>query len=431
MRLLPRLLAIASPLLLPTLSAAEVAPPNIVMIISDDQLWSDYGFMGHPILQTPNLDRLARESLTFKRGYDVSSLCCPSLATMITGLYPHQHKITSNDPPIPAGMTPREFNASPAFDAGRDVMSRHLTEAGTLPARLKEKGYLSLQTGKWWLKSYTNGGFTHGMTKGGRHGDVGLDIGRKTMQPIYDFIAEARTAKKPFFVWYAPMMPHDPHTPPERILAKYRDKTPSLPVAKYWGMIEWFDETCGELIKHIDDQGLKENTIFVYLSDNGWITHPVTGRFAEKSKQSQYDGGTRTPIMVRWPGHVKPSMSPDLAQAIDFVPTLLTAAGIAPAKNLPGIDLLDPAAVAARQTIYGECFTHNFVDLNVPASSLRWRWMIDGTTKLILPDPKNQPKDVVELYDLATDPTEEKNLAANNPTKVKKLTAKLDAWWAP
>jgi len=153
------------------------------------------------------------------------------------------------------------------------------------------------------------------------------------MQPIYDFIAAARTAKKPFLVWYAPLMPHDPHTPPERLLAKYRDKTPSLPVAKYWALIEWFDETCGELIKHIDDAGLKENTLFVYLSDNGWITNPTTGRYADKSKQSQYDGGLRTPIMVRWPGTVKPAMSPDLAQAIDLVPTLLVAAGLAPGKR--------------------------------------------------------------------------------------------------
>ncbi len=85
------------------------------MIISDDQLWSDYGFMGHPHLQTPNIDRLARESPAFKRGYDVSSLCCPSLATMITGLHLHEHTVTSNDPPMPAGMTPREFNPSAAF----------------------------------------------------------------------------------------------------------------------------------------------------------------------------------------------------------------------------------------------------------------------------------------------------------------------------
>src|SRR5436309_11049987 len=80
------------------------SPPNIVLIISDDQAWTDFSFMGHPHIQTPNLDRLARESLTFTRGYVPSSLCCPSLASIISGLYPHQHKITSNDPTAPKGM---------------------------------------------------------------------------------------------------------------------------------------------------------------------------------------------------------------------------------------------------------------------------------------------------------------------------------------
>ena len=193
-------------LALPCLLTAADAPPNIVLIISDDQLYSDYGFMGHPVIQTPNLDRLAKESLTFTRGYVPCSLCCPSLASIITGLYPHQHKVTSNDPPIPAGMKGKEFQTSPLFDAGREVVSKHLEDAGTLPTMLKQKGYLSLQTGKWWQKSYERGGFTHGMTHGGRHGDAGLDIGRKTMQPVYDFISEAKKQQKPFFVWYAPMI---------------------------------------------------------------------------------------------------------------------------------------------------------------------------------------------------------------------------------
>lgn len=418
-------------LALPLLLTAADAPPNIVMIISDDHLFSDYGFMGNTTVQTPNLDRLARESRTFRRGYVTSSLCCPSLATIITGLYPHQHKVTSNDPPIPAGMKPRQFQTSPQFEQGREVMSKHLEEAGTLPTMLKQKGYLSLQTGKWWQKSYERGGFTHGMTHGGRHGDAGLDIGRKTMQPINDFIGEARKQQKPFFVWYAPMMPHDPHTPPKRLLDKYKDKTPSEHVAKYWAMVEWFDETCGELMKHIDGNGMKENTIFVYVSDNGWITNPKTGRYDDKSKQSQYDGGLRSPIMIRWPGKVQPQMTDDLAQSIDFVPTLLKAVGIEPTKAMPGINLLDEAAVTARKTLYGECFTHNFVDLNVPASSLKWRWIVDGHDKLIVPDKANQPNDVVELYDLQSDPTEEKNLAGDHADKVKALSAKLDAWWKP
>jgi uncharacterized sulfatase len=409
----------------------QAAQPNIVMIISDDQLWSDYGFTGHAHIQTPNLDKLAKESLTFTRGYVPSSLCCPSLASIITGLYPHQHKVTSNDPPIPAGMKPREFQSSPLFDVGREVMSQHLESAGTLPKRLATRGYLSLQTGKWWQKHFSRGGFTHGMTVGGRHGDTGLDIGRKTMQPIYDFISDAQKESKPFFVWYAPMMPHDPHTPPKRILEKYKDKAPSIHVAKYWAMVEWFDETCGELVKHIDDKGLKENTIIVYVTDNGWITNPQTGRYAEKSKQSQYEGGLRTPIMVRWPGTVKPKMSDALASSLDLAPTLLNAVGLKPTNEMPGINLLDEKAVASRRVLYGECFTHNFVDLNVPSSSLKWRWIIEGHTKLILPNIANQPKDVEELYDLKADPKEEKNLAKQMPDRLLDLATKLDAWWTP
>ncbi|MES2596476.1 MAG: sulfatase [Verrucomicrobiota bacterium] len=414
----------------PVIQAAD-APPNIVMIISDDHLWSDYGFMGHPQIQTPNLDKLAKESLTFTRGYVPCSLCCPSLASIITGQYPHQHKVTSNDPPVPGGMAKKGFAKSPLFDQGREIMSQHLEDAGTLPKMLQQKGYLSLQTGKWWQKHFSRGGFTHGMTKGGRHGDDGLDIGRKTMAPIYDFIKEAKSAQKPFFVWYAPMMPHDPHTPPQRLFDKYKDKAPSEHVAKYWAMVDWFDETCGDLLKHLDDNGLRENTIVVYVTDNGWITNPKTGRYADKSKQSQYDGGLRTPIMIRWPNQLAPKMSTDLASSIDLAPTLLKAAGIEPTKSMTGINLLDDAAVTARKTIYGECFTHNAVDLNVPAASLRWRWIIDGHSKLIIPDKTNQPVDVIELYDLQSDPTEEKNLATEQSEKVTNLTTKLDAWWKP
>src|SRR2546423_3034268 len=106
-------------LILACLAAASPAiaagPPNVVLIVSDDQAWTDYSFMGHEHVRTPHLDRLAAQSLVFRRGYVPTSLCCPSLASLITGQYPHQHKITSNDPPIPPGMTPAQFQRSPAF----------------------------------------------------------------------------------------------------------------------------------------------------------------------------------------------------------------------------------------------------------------------------------------------------------------------------
>jgi uncharacterized sulfatase len=415
-------------LLLALSIGAQAAPPNVVMIISDDYHWADYGFMGHPQIQTPHLDKLAKESLTFRRGYVPSSLCCPSLASIITGRYPHEHRITSNDPAKPADMPRNEFYKSTVFKDGRDLMVKHLNEWPTLPKLLGEAGYVSFQTGKWWLGDFSTGGFTDGMSKGGRHGDAGLEIGRKTMQPIYDFIDGAKKESKPFLVWYAPLLPHDPHTPPERLLVKYRGKAPSEAVAKYWAMVEWFDESCGDLLGYLDREGLAKNTVVVYVSDNGWITDPKTGRFAPKSKLSPYDGGLRSPVMVRWPEKLAPKQSDVPVSSLDFFPTILKACGVAAPKDLPGIDLADAAAVEARKVLTGECFTHNFVDQEKPASSLCWRWILEDRWKLIVPAPQNE-KGEPELYQVTEDPNEERNRAAAEPERVAAMRGKLDAWW--
>ena len=426
------LFGIALLLILPHGQAAD--QPNVVLIVSDDHAWTDYGFMGHPHIQTPNLDRLAAESLCFRRGYVTSSLCCPSLATILTGQYPHQHRITSNDPPLNKGDRPGVPRLrNPQFAAGREIMNGFMDEAPSLPRILGRQGYLSLQTGKWWQGNFQRGGFTHGMTKGdpqsgGRHGDEGLEIGRKSMQPIYDFIRTARDQQKPFFVWYAPLLPHDPHTPPQRLLEKYRDKTPSLHVARYWAMVAWFDETIGQLMDHLKSSGLEENTIVAYVADNGWIQSTDNPRYAPRSKQSQYDGGLRTPIMIRWKGKITPAQ-PDLpVSSIDLAPTLLRCAGLTPPDSMQGLDLRDTAAVTRRNGVFGSCFTHNAVDLEKPATSLRWRWTIDGHWKLMLPGP-NEPDAPVELYDLAADPHETQNLAPAKPDDVARLRHRLDQWW--
>jgi uncharacterized sulfatase len=407
-------------------------PPNIVLIISDDQAWTDYSFMGHPHIRTPNLDRLASQSLTFKRGYDASSLCCPSLASIITGLYPHQHKVTSNDPPLPVGKKKGEPAYDQAFEAGRAVMNGYMDAAPTLPRILGQNGYASFQAGKWWQGDFRHGGFTQGMTEGERHGDKGLVIGRETMQPVFDFIDSAKKDGKPFFLWYAPMMPHEPHNPPKRLLERYKGLTPSIHVARYWAMCEWFDETVGSLLDKLDKDGLTNDTIVVFLSDNGWIQNPDKETFALRSKRSPYDGGLRTPIMIRWPGHVKPRMEEEeLASSIDLAPTLLNARGLPPAAGMSGIDLLNESAVKARSTIFAECFTHNAVDLSKPASSLRWRCVINGRWKLMVPDATNEPKRHPELYDVIADPFEQKDLAASEPQRAADLTRQIDAWWDP
>jgi len=410
-------------------SAAK--PPNIVLIISDDQSWTDYSFMGHKTIETPNIDRLAKQSRLFKRGYVPSSLCCPSLASMITGLYPNQTKITGNEPPIPPGGR----NSEQYRKQVQECVS-FIDELPTLPRLLSKRGYVSHQSGKWWQGHYSRGGFTHGMThgdpkRGGRHGDVGLKIGREGMDEIFDFIEDA--GDKPFFVWYAPFLPHTPHNPPKRLLDKYTKKTESKFIARYWAMCEWFDETCGQLLDHLDEKKLADDTIVLYVTDNGWIQRADNGRYAPRSKRSQYDGGLRTPIMVRWPGKVKPEDRPELANSIDLAPTILKACGIVPTKDMRGIDLLDDAALANRKSTHGAVYLHNAIDIHKPSANLTYRWLIAGDWKLILPHKANvttkaKYKDTgnIELYNLTKDPHENKNLAEAKPNRTKRLSKQLD-----
>lgn len=400
----------------PAGAAAGGPLPNIVLILSDDQAFSDYGFMGHPHIRTPHLDALAAQSVVFTRGYTPTSLCRPSLMTILTGLYPHQHGVTGNDPPT--GTDRRE-------------MLRHIRRARTLPQRLAELGYVSLQTGKWWEGHYAEGGFTHGMTHGdparrGRHGDEGLKIGREGLQPIYDFLAAHKG--RPFFLWYAPMLPHTPHNPPQRLVDLYRDKTDSPFVARYWAMCTWWDETCGELLRYLDQQGLADNTLVIYVTDNGWIQNPTANGFAPRSKRTPYEGGIRTPILLRWPGKLAPRRDDQsLVSTIDLVPTVLAACGLGVAPSLPGRNLLEVAAgrQSGHEALLGEIYAHDVVDLDRPERGLEYRWCIAGPWKLIeSADGKTQ-----ELYQILDDPWEEKNVAAQHPEQVRALSQRLRAAW--
>lgn len=391
--------------------------PNVVLILADDMGWTDFGFMGSKVVQTPHLDKLAAQSAVFPNGYVPTSLCRASLATLLTGQFGHQHKICCNDPPD---------------GVDRSAMHPFIKNAPTVPRLLGQAGYRSFQTGKFWEGHYENAGFTAGMTVKGRHGDDGLVIGRKTLQPIYDFIEEDR--KKPFFVWYAPMMPHEPHNPPERLLQKYAAADRPERLAKYYAMCEWFDETVGELLGYLDRQGLRDNTLVVFVVDNGWIQEtgpkPTTrGWFAPKSKLSPYDGGLRTPVLLRWPGHTVAGRYPDLVSTIDLAPTILDACGVKEPKELPGLSVRAVAAgrgCLIRQAIFGEIFVHTAVSLDKPALNLTHRWVREGDWKLILAEDVKVPP---ELYNLAADPHEEKNRAGEDPDRVRHLTQLIHAWW--
>ena len=426
-------LAISSTLLAEEKLPASKQSPNIVLIVSDDQHWQDYRFMGQEQVRTPNLDRLASQSLLYKRGYVPSSLCCPSLATILTGLYPHQHKITSNDPPVPVGMKGAEFQRSPQFRDGRQRMNAFMEQAPTLPRLLKSHGYRSLQTGKWWQGNFATGGFTDGMTQGDRHGDAGLDIGRKTMEPIRKFVTECQSSQTPFFVWYAPFLPHAPHNAPPEIVANSKPRWKSgdeKARGPYLACIEWFDQTIGELFTILDDTKVAENTLVIYVTDNGWICGDRLNQFAPRSKQSPYDGGVRTPIMLHWPGTIEPREANEAVSSIDIAPTILKAVGLPTDPAMQGVDLLYTTAVKDRRAIFGECFTHNAVDIDVPASSLRWRWMIRDGMKLIVPAPQNEPQGNQELFEIVSDPFEQHNVYQKNTKLVAEMENDLNSWWS-
>lgn len=435
-------------LILVALGALRAATtPNVLLIISDDQAWSDYGFMGHPVIETPRLDRFAEQSLVFTRGYVATPLCRPSLASLFTGLHPHQHGLTGNDLEDGAGK-----NVSRTSEEGAALHQQlydRFRECPSLAGLLGGAGYLSLQTGKWWEGDPTESGFTEAMThgdpaRGARHGDKGLAISRQGIAPIRRFLDRAAAEKKPFFIWHAPFLPHTPHNPPQALFDKYLEKVDSRFVARYFAMVEWFDQTCGELFDELDQRDLTDNTLVLYVTDNGWIQSPDHRHYAPLSKQDIHEGGVRTPIMLRWPGHIEPRRDTTHAvSSIDIPVTILEAAGLEPPAAMPGIDLTDASAVGERPAVFGADYSHTIHSVAHRTRHLESTFVIAGPWKLIRHNPAHFPPPAYgnqtngkkwnqdgqpELYQLLDDPAEEHNLAASKPEVLARLGKLLDAW---
>jgi arylsulfatase A-like enzyme len=397
------------------LFAGAADKPNVLMIVGDDWGWTDFGFMGHPEVRTPHLDRLAMDGAVFPNAYTPTSLCRASLASILTGQYAHQHRICCNDPPD---------------GVARDAMFPFIKDTPAIPRLLRDSGYESFQTGKFWEGHFENAGFTGGMTTKGRHGDDGLVIGRKTLDPIFDFVDKA---KGPWFVWYAPMMPHEPHNPPDRLLTRYTKEGRDVRLAKYWAMCEWTDETIGKLLAGLQKRGLRKNLLTIFVVDNGWVqsTGPAKkgDQFQTRSKNTPYDAGVRTPVILHWDGHTKAGRYTDLVSTVDLAPTVLAAAGLKAPKAMAGLTVLDTAAgkgALKRDAVFGEIYTHTAVRLEDPRANLTHRWVRVGDWKLIVPVKKDAKP---ELYQLADDPHEKTDLAVKHPEVVDRLQKRLAQAW--
>ena len=448
-------------------SVVAAAPPNVVYIIPDDHTFRDFGFMGRPDALTPHMDRLAAQSARFVNGYVPTSLCSPSLAVMLTGRYPHQSGLHFNHPP-PGNSGFNRMKSRAEYEAARSPSFEIIRSQPTLPRALGQHGYVSFQTGKFWEGHYSNAGFTEGMTlftprpgqdfggnrilKSGElaahgNGDHGLQIGRQTMQPIADFL-DGTGKEKPFFLWYAPYLPHQPHDSPQRYFDLHRQRGAAAHRIPYLASISQFDDTVGQLMTLIEQRGLLKSTLIILCADNGWSPgtqrmkkSPEEFEHTHESKFSPFEDGLRTPILISLPGVVKPATHTQLVSSVDLLPTVLSAIVQPDAiPDLPGRSLWAAAkgdTPLTEQPVFGEIYPGDASTLRHPERDIAYRWVREGEWKLIVPHahkktaPWGDYLTEIALYHLPTDPEEKTNLATREPDRVKTLQTTLDAWWKP
>tara|TARA_E500000178_G_scaffold54981_1_gene51233 strand:- start:682 stop:1650 length:969 start_codon:yes stop_codon:yes gene_type:complete len=313
-----------------------------------------------------------------------------------------------------------------------------------MPKELSKLGYKSFQSGKWWEYHYKYGGFTHGMTSGwvrenrdGRNwfqqfmGGEGTDIGRVTNEPVFDFIKKNKS--NPFFIWYAPQLPHYPFDAPNKYRELYLGKGYSKSAVEYYANCTWFDDSVGELFKFLKDHDLYDNTLFVYVNDNGWEQEPQQEFFddpmrshngGDKGKLSIFDQSFRTPIIFSWKNKISPGKKVNsLIHSADIPATILDFSGANKSKMNHGLsykDVIEGKIQEHRNIIIGN--SNKIRDDQDPMGrDVETYWGRDKNWfyKSNLTDQTNA------LYNIIDDPFCTKNVIKNNPDIVQKFTNRI------
>lgn len=451
--------------------AAEPTKPNLVFILADDLGWRDLGCFGSTFHQTPNLDKLAARGLRFTHAYAANPLCSPTRASVLTGLWPARIGITAPVCHLPqVNLEKRLAQGNPKTPVlVADSITRLKTDYTTLPEVLRAAGYKTGHFGKWHLGPEPYSPLQHGFDVDWPHwsgpgpagsyvapwkyppnlniqGKPGEHIEDTLSQQVADFIRENKD--RPFFVNYWMFSVHAPYDAKDALVAKYRklaDANNPQRNPLYAAMVESLDAGVGRVLTTVEQCGLMDKTVIVFFSDNGgvnWAGHRITGANADLNevpitsnaplrggKASLYEGGTREPCIVVWPGVTKPGTTNDtLIQSIDWMPTLLDIAGLPmPAEVKPdGLSLVPvlQGGQITRDTLFCH-FPHDTpASGQHPGASVR-----RGDWKLIRLFAQNADgSDQLELYDLKTDLGETKNLAAEKPELVRELNAQLDGF---
>ena len=437
----------------PAATAADTtkARPNIVLIMADDLGWKDLHCYGNEKLETPHIDRLAEEGLLFTDAYSAAPVCTPTRAALMTGESPARLNITNH-----AGGHPPNF-VKPGTDLVTPTWLRHLPlERVTLAEQLQEAGYATGFVGKWHLshRSPSDENAAHLPSEPQLRAEhQGFDINRGGCRfggpPSYfgpyripnlvaksdgeylpdrcadeciQFIGDATSNNSPFFLCWWNYSVHYPFEAPQDLIDKYEQrKGPGIENPTYAAMIEGMDASIGKLLAALEKRGLRDNTLVVFTSDNGPFAANVKPLRGEKGYL--YEGGIRVPMIVRWPGHVRPATTAVPVVTMDIHATILEAAGLKPhPSNTPDgvslISLLEDNVAPDREAITFHYPNYAFHKKNRMASAIR-----SGDHKLIW----FYDNDSVELYNLQEDISETQNLAKQKPLLASRLLAELKA----
>ena len=406
--------------------SADKARPNILVFVGDDLGWRDVGAYGNRFIRTPNIDRLARSGLKVERAFGTSPQCSPSRISILTGKYPHTTRTEDLHTPLPNGQM-------------------------ILPSLLQSRGYFTGHMAK---------------THFGPNAERQFQWYAETIADSFSAFVDA-AGNRPFFLWVGFHEPHRPyrdstphvHSPSRVFVPPYLVDTPETrtDLASYYNAIAEMDGELGQVLQALDRRKLRDNTLVVFLSDNG-APFP-------REKGTLYDGGTRTPLLFSWPGVIRPSSVYDrgLISTVELAATILEVAGVSPAAAMQGKSFAEmlsrpdsfsgnPYAFSERN--WHDCDEHQravrndrfklirtdaYTDLplctaadiggSASFQALRTR---AKTGRLTAAQQRlfEAPRARLELYDLKADPWEVRNVAGDPryAKDLRELTAVLEKW---
>jgi arylsulfatase A-like enzyme len=399
--------------------ALAVEPPNVVFILLDDVGYGDLGAYGGSVVRTPQLDAFSAEGVRFSRYYSMAPLCSPARAAILTGHHPLRFGIRNGLAQTPERSIP--------------------TGVQTVAELLRARGYATGHFGKWHVGGLpSEHGFERSIVEGSTRylsPTMSFDGGPKVVRAGHltelitddalSFIAEHRDG--PFFanVWYKAA--HAPHQPPEEWAAQYPDDA----AGRYAALLSHADEQIGRLLAGIRSLGLDSRTLVILASDNGGaVTSLPTNGPLRGYKRDVFEGGIRVPLIVRWTGTTPAgAVNDSLVLGIDFVPTLAEIASAPRPPDLPGRSVLPALLGHAEPPRSGTWFWETSEALQwvePPAGELNRYAVLRGDWKLVR--QRERGAESAMLFDLASDPFEQVDLAAQHPERVQDLELAYRSW---